>query len=65
MIQAFPLSYSSLHLCCESDGLSITKEGQHVDVQISHFFLNPSLISLVFPVVTYGCESWTIKKAEH
>ena len=20
---------------------------------------------LVFPVVTYGCESWTIKKAEH
>ena len=21
--------------------------------------------SLVFPVVVYGCESWTIKKAEH
>ena len=21
--------------------------------------------ALVFPVVTYGCESWTIKKAEH
>ena len=21
--------------------------------------------SLVFPVVTYGCESWTIKKAEY
>ena len=21
--------------------------------------------SLVFPVVMYGCESWTIKKAEH
>ena len=21
--------------------------------------------SMVFPVVTYGCESWTIKKAEH
>ena len=20
---------------------------------------------LVFPVVMYGCESWTIKKAEH
>ena len=20
---------------------------------------------MVFPVVTYGCESWTIKKAEH
>ena len=21
--------------------------------------------SMVFPVVMYGCESWTIKKAEH
>ena len=21
--------------------------------------------TMVFPVVTYGCESWTIKKAEH
>ena len=23
------------------------------------------LEALVFPVVMYGCESWTIKKAEH
>ena len=21
--------------------------------------------AIVFPIVTYGCESWTIKKAEH
>ena len=21
--------------------------------------------TMVFPVVTYGCESWTVKKAEH
>ena len=21
--------------------------------------------AIIFPVVTYGCESWTIKKAEH
>ena len=21
--------------------------------------------ALVFPVVTYGCESWTVKKGEH
>ena len=21
--------------------------------------------TIAFPVVTYGCESWTIKKAEH
>ena len=26
---------------------------------------DPSSQSLVFPVVMYGCESWTIKKAEH
>ena len=23
------------------------------------------VMAMVFPVVTYGCESWTIKKAEH
>ena len=21
--------------------------------------------AMVFPIVTYGCESWTVKKAEH
>ena len=21
--------------------------------------------AMVFPLVTYGCESWTVKKAEH
>ena len=26
---------------------------------------SPSSQSMVFPVVVYGCESWTIKKAEH
>ena len=33
-----------------------------------HYFANkdPSSQSYVFfPVVVYGCESWTIKKAEH
>ena len=26
----------------------------------------PTLVkTMVFPVVMYGCESWTIKKAEH
>ena len=28
-----------------------------------HYFVNESH-SIVFPVVTYGCEIWTIKKAE-
>ena len=27
---------------------------------------NVSLVkAIVFPVVMYGCESWTVKKAEH
>ena len=32
-----------------------------------HHFANKCLSSqaMVFPVVMYGCESWTIKKAEH
>ena len=32
-----------------------------------YFFANkgPSSQIMVFPVVMYGCESWTIKKAEH
>ena len=32
-----------------------------------HFFADKGLYSqaMVFPVVTYGCESWTVKKAEH
>ena len=28
-------------------------------------FLFPLIKAIVFPVVMYGCESWTIKKAEH
>ena len=32
-----------------------------------HYFANkgPSSQGYGFPVVMYGCESWTIKKAEH
>ena len=34
-----------------------------------HYFADKGLSSqsyaMVFPVVMYGCESWTIKKAEH
>ena len=31
-----------------------------------HYFANKglSIKAMVFPVVMYGCESWTIKKAE-
>ena len=31
-----------------------------------HYFANKDLLkAMVIPVVMYGCESWTIKKAEH
>ena len=32
-----------------------------------HYFVNksPSSQGYGFPVVMYGCESWTVKKAEH
>ena len=36
---------------------------QHIKNQ-RHYFANKDP-SMVFPVVMYGCESWTIKKAEH
>ena len=38
---------------------------QHIKKQ-RHYFANkgPSTQAMVFPVVMYGCESWTIKKGE-
>ena len=38
---------------------------QHIKKQ-RHYFTNKINLfkALVFPVVMYGCESWTIKKAE-
>ena len=38
---------------------------QHIKKQ-RHYFANESHLvkAMVFPVVMYGCESWTIKKAE-
>ena len=39
---------------------------QHTKKQRHYFLTNVGLVkSMVFPVVMYGCESWTIKKAEH
>ena len=39
---------------------------QHIQKQ-RHYFVNKGLFSqgyVFFPIVMYGCESWTIKKAE-
>ena len=39
---------------------------QHIQKQ-RHYFANKVHLvkAMVFPVVMYGCESWTVKKAEH
>ena len=39
---------------------------QHSKMQ-RHYFANKVHLvkAMVFPIVMYGCESWTIKKAEH
>ena len=39
---------------------------QCVEKQRHHFAEKVRIIkAMAFPVVTYSCESWTIKKAEH
>ena len=44
---------------------SYDKPGQHIKKQ-RYYFANkgPLVKAMVFPIVTYGCDSWTIKKAE-
>ena len=44
---------------------SYEKPRQHIKKQ-RHYFANKGLSSqsMVFPVVMYGCESWTVKEAE-
>ena len=39
---------------------------QHI-IKQRHYFANkgPLVKAMVFPVVMYGCESWTMKKVEH
>ena len=38
---------------------------QHIQKQ-RHYFVNVHLVKvMVFPVVMYGCESWTVKKTGH
>ena len=44
----------------------MTKQRQHIKKQRHHFaYSGPCSQAMVFPVVVYGFESWTIKKAEH
>ena len=45
---------------------AMTKPRQHIKKQ-RHYFANKFHLvkAMVFLVVLYGCESWTLKKAEH
>ena len=44
---------------------SSDKPRQHIKKQRHYFATKVHLVkAMVFPVVMYGCESWTIKKAE-
>ena len=44
---------------------SYDKPRQHIKKQRQYFATKVCLVkAMVFPVVMYGCESWTIKKAE-
>ena len=44
---------------------SYDKPRQHI-IKQRHYFVNKVHLvkAMVFPVVTYGCENWTIKKSE-
>ena len=44
---------------------SYDQHRQHINKQ-KHYFAKVSLVkAMVFPVVMYGCKSWTLKKGEH
>ena len=41
------------------------KDGETVETVTSFILAGSKITAMVFPVVMYGCESWTIKKVEH
>ena len=43
----------------------IIKKAREFQKNIYFCFIDYAKVNMVFPVVVYGCESWTIKKAEH
>ena len=53
--------------CCFLTCIQVSHEAGQV-VWYSHLFQNfPQFIvkAMVFPLLMYGCKSWTVKKAEH
>ena len=45
--------------------LSLVPLPWHIKKQRHHIANKRKVKAMVFPVVMYACESWTIKKAEH
>ena len=45
---------------------SYDQSRQHIKKKRHYFATKVYLVkAMIFPVVMYGCESWTVKKAEH
>ena len=60
--------HAKMGLIKDRSGMDLTADQlrQHIKKQRHYFANNVRLVkAMVFPVVMYGCESWTIKKAEH
>ena len=52
--------------CCSLEEKSYDQPRQHIKKQRHYFPIKVHLVkAMVFPVVMYGCESWTMKKTEH
>ena len=56
-------------LCLKADSKIQCAQGHRVysdNIALITLYTKVHLVkAMVFPVVMYGCESWTIKKAEH
>ena len=62
------VQFSSVAQSCPTlcDPMNCSMPGLPVHHQLLEFTQTHCLVkAVVFPVVMYGCESWTIKKAEH
>ena len=51
-------------MCCSLLCVFLNTRVLYVE-RAQYVFFELNLATMVFPVVMYGCESWTIKKAEH
>ena len=65
-----PCLFTSLHLSLAkwlalANKKSYDQPRQHIKKQRHYFANKVHLVKAMYPVVMYGCESWTIKKAEH